>query len=122
MAMMAAGLERQLGRCNSSAVPNFCNDNGLHSKILRAYNHLWDVIESNVAHLSTEVWSWQFANGTFQFLDFGKVSPTGEFHLSTQVTLCFSIDLKLIFPYAEADIVQLWSLTFLSVKRNPNPR
>lgn len=82
MAMMAAGLERQLSRCNSSAVPDFCSDNGLHSKVLRAYNHLWDLIEANTAHLSTEVWSWEYANGAFQFLDFGKVSPTGEFYLS----------------------------------------
>lgn len=79
MAMMAAGLERQLGRCNSSsAVPDFCSDNTLYSKVLSAYNHLWDIIEANTEHLSTEVWSWQYENGAFQFLDYGKVSPTGE--------------------------------------------
>lgn len=85
MAMMAAGLERQLARCNSNAVPDFCGDNGLHSKVLMAYNHLWDLIEANTAHLGTEVWSWQYENGAFRFLDFGKLSPTGEFHPKFQI-------------------------------------
>lgn len=77
-AMIAAGLERQLGRCDFSAVPDFCSDSALYSKIKSAYNHLWDLIEENTAHLSTEVWSWSYENGAFQFLDYGKVSPTGK--------------------------------------------
>jgi hypothetical protein len=97
MAMMAAGLQRQLGRCNSSAVPAFCTDSTLYAKVKAAYGALWDIIELNSAHLSTEVWSWGYnASGGFEYLDYGQVSAT------------------------EADIVQLWSLSFLAVTRELN--
>ena len=80
MAMTAAGLQKQLLRCNGTTpVPAFCSDAALYAKIKSAYNHLWDVIEANSQHLSTEVWSWEYGNGEVEFLDFGKVSPTGEF-------------------------------------------
>jgi hypothetical protein len=110
MAMMAAGLERQLGRCNSNSAPEFCGNTAVYGKVKMAYNRLWDIIEANTAYLSTEVWSWGFGaddvteegdgSGTpaslnLQYKDFGQVSAT------------------------EADIVQLWSLAFLAVTRNP---
>jgi hypothetical protein len=98
--MMVAGLEKQLDRCNSSAVPDFCGDSSLYSKILSAYNHLWDLIEANTQQLSSEVWSWTSTNGTFEFTPLGALPPPpGQ-------------------SPTESDIRQLWSLTFLAVKRN----
>jgi hypothetical protein len=87
LAMMAAGLERQLERCasTSAGIPAFCSDNALHSKVQSAYNHLWDLIEANSAQLSSEVWSWVYKNGDFQFTPLGALppppgsSPTGKF-------------------------------------------
>ncbi|KAF9690782.1 hypothetical protein EKO04_011053 [Ascochyta lentis] len=92
LAMMGAGLGRQLGRCASDDVPDFCNDADLYNKILSAYNRLWDLIEANSAQLSSEVWSWNYDNGF-------KATPLGSI-VST-----------------ESNIRQLWSLTFLAVKR-----
>jgi hypothetical protein len=83
--MMAAGLERQLDRCNSESIPDFCDDGTLHSKVLAAYNHLWDLIEANSAQLSSEVWSWVYQDGGFQVTPLGALppppgsSPTGKF-------------------------------------------
>jgi hypothetical protein len=83
--MMGAGLERQLDRCNSDSVPDFCSDSVLHSKVLAAYNYLWDLIEANTAQLSSEVWSWVYQDGGFQFIPLGALppppgtSPTGKF-------------------------------------------
>ncbi|KAI0475352.1 carbohydrate-binding module family 52 protein [Xylariaceae sp. FL0804] len=39
LAMMAAGLERQLGRCDHERL-DFCSDTALHARILEAYDHL----------------------------------------------------------------------------------
>jgi hypothetical protein len=75
MAMMAAGLERQLDRCNTTSLPQFCSDLGVYAKVRLAYNHLWDLIEANTQQLSTEVWSWLYQNGTFQEVDFGTLPP-----------------------------------------------
>ena len=100
MAMMAAGLERQLGRCSSSSPPAFCTDMSVHSTALAAYNHLWDLIEANTPNLSTEVWGWTYQDGKFQFAEFGALPPppgSGP---------------------TESDIRQLWSLSFLAVTRD----
>jgi len=79
MAMIAAGYQKQLLRCNGTApIPAFCSDTTLYPKVKSAYNHLWDLIEANSQHLTTEVWSWEYANNAFEFVDYGKVSPTGE--------------------------------------------
>lgn len=101
MAMMAAGLQRQLHRCNdNSSAPDFCRDGSVHSNVLAAYNHLWDLIEANKEHLSTEVWSWQYRGGGFEFVQLGALPPPpGQ-------------------SPTESDIVQLWSLTFLAVTRD----
>lgn len=90
-AMMAKGFENQLMRCNSTtngsgsvAKPQFCTDQAVVANMLAAYNTLWDAIEANTAHLSEEVWSWQYENGAFQFVELGALppppgtSPTGE--------------------------------------------
>lgn len=92
LAMMGAGLSRQLGRCTSSDVPDFCNDSTLRSKVLSAYNRLWDIIEANQSQLSSEVWSWRYDNGF-------KITPLGD------------------LTSTESNIRQLWSLTFLAVHR-----
>lgn len=109
LAMMAAGLGRQLGRCYASnapgkyffiilraflrqmtnAVQDFCGSD-LHGKVKNAYNTLWAEIEKNRAQLSGEVWSWRYDNG-FQAVPLSAYSST------------------------ESDIIQLWSLTFLAI-------
>ncbi|KAJ5945537.1 hypothetical protein N7454_002376 [Penicillium verhagenii] len=79
LAMMAKGLELQMGRCevtvNSStstsvkkraAVPDFCTDNSVFDNVKAAYNALWDSIELNDDQLSTEMWSWVYEDGAFQ--------------------------------------------------------
>ncbi|KAH7313763.1 glycogen debranching enzyme [Stachybotrys elegans] len=100
LAMMAAGLERQLGRCTAADgdAPEFCGDEALHDKVLAAYNRLWDVIEQNSPQLSGEVWSWRYEGGRFVPVPLGEYSPT------------------------ESNIRQLWSLTFLAVRRNEGLR
>lgn len=100
LAMMGAGLERQLGRCNSSMVPDFCSDASLYGKVRSAYNHLWDLIEANTQQLSSEVWSWTYSDGSYQEIALGSLPPPpGQ-------------------SPTESDVRQLWSLTFLAVKRN----
>ena len=104
LAMMAKGLEYQLDRCSNSSsqpVPDFCTDKPTYSNVHNAYNALWDVIEANQAQLSTEVWSWVYKNNDFQVTPLGVLpSPPG------------------VGAQTESDIRQLWSLTFLAVKRN----
>ncbi len=74
--MMARGLELQLARCaEKHHTPMFCKDKTVHANMLTAYNTLWDVIEKNSAHLSSEVWSWIYANGDFQFTPLGALPP-----------------------------------------------
>ena len=102
LAMMGRGLELQLFRCNSTSAPDFCLDSTVYGNVKTAYNLLWDSIEANSAHLSTEVWSWTYdaANKKFDFIDLGALPPPPG------------------SSPTESDIVQLWSLTFLAVKRN----
>jgi hypothetical protein len=102
LAMMARGLELQLDRCNNeSPKPHFCTDKPVHTNVLTAYNTLWDDIEKNSAELSTEVWSWVYKNNDFHVTPLGVLpSPPG------------------VGAQTESDIRQLWSLTFLAVKRN----
>ena len=93
---MAAGLERQLARCNGDG-PIFCADDAVYGNVRAAYNMLWDVIEANQAQLSQEEWSWRVddsVDGGYVVVPAGDLSPT------------------------ESDIVQLWSLTFLAVRRD----
>jgi hypothetical protein len=102
LAMMARGLELQLSRCTSTSVPDFCSDESVYGNVKSAYNMLWDRIEANSAHLSTEVWSWTYNEGSkkFEYIDLGALPPPPG------------------SSPTESDIVQLWSLTFLAVLRN----
>ena len=102
LAMMGRGLELQLSRCNSSSVPDFCSDSSVYGNVKNAYNVLWDSIEANSAHLSTEVWSWTYDSGAkkFDYIDLGALPPPPG------------------SSPTESDIVQLWSLTFLAVTRD----
>ena len=114
LAMMGAGLGRQLGRCKDTKRPgmilpmalspmkiwyglthwtDFCNETGLYDKVLSAYVYLWDLIEKNEAQLSSEVWSWSYDNG-FVATPLGSIVST------------------------ESNIRQLWSLTFLAVRKD----
>ncbi|KFA46849.1 hypothetical protein S40293_05585 [Stachybotrys chartarum IBT 40293] len=95
LSMMAAGLERQLGRCEDGGdVPDFCNAEELYGRVVQAYNRLWDLIEANEQNLSGEVWSWNYEEDRFAAIPLGTLNPT------------------------ESNIRQLWSLTFLAVRRN----
>ncbi|KAJ5279093.1 hypothetical protein N7478_004465 [Penicillium angulare] len=119
LAMMAKGLELQMGRCEVStnfsmkksgreikaAVPDFCTDDSIFENVKAAYNELWDSIEKNSEQLSTEMWSWVYRNGTYQVTQLTDLpAPPG---LSGQT---------------ESDIRQLWSLAFLAVSRNEDYR
>ena len=108
LAMMARGLELQLSRCDESndAIPEFCGDDNVFGNVKTAYNMLWDSLEENEEHLSTEVWSWTYDAGadTFDYIDLGSLPPPAG-----------------VSP-TESNIVQLWSLTFLAVKRDEKLR
>ncbi|KAK3684641.1 hypothetical protein LTR37_020073 [Vermiconidia calcicola] len=104
LAMFAAGLQRQLERCSSSVSPDFCSDRAVHENVVAAYNHLWDLIEANQRYLGSEVWSWQYRGGTFEFIELGALPPPPG------------------SSPTESDIRQLWSLTFLAVTRDESLR
>jgi hypothetical protein len=108
LALMAKGLERQLARCSSSqsndddGVPAFCSDNGVHTALKSAYNRLWDIIEDNSERLQSEVWSWSYSSKSgYKFAPLGTLPPPPGLSSGT-----------------ESNVRQLWSLTFLAVKRN----
>lgn len=75
LAMLARGLELQLDRCNHPQPPEFCADMSVHSNVRVAYNTLWNTIEANSLHLSSEVWSWKYVDGGFQFTPLGALPP-----------------------------------------------
>jgi hypothetical protein len=121
LAMMAKGLERQLARCNVSSsesntsssgcssnstattVPAFCSDATVYNTTVAAYNYLWDTIEANSAQLESEVWSWMWNNDTQEYV----TTPLGSLPPPPGVS-----------SGTESDVRQLWSLSFLAVKRN----
>ncbi|KAJ4128216.1 hypothetical protein NW768_008504 [Fusarium equiseti] len=105
LALMAKGLERQLARCSSKSeddTPSFCDNDDVHNTAKNAYNHLWDIIEDNSERLQSEVWSWSYSEkGGYQFAPLGTLPPPPGLGSGT-----------------ESNVRQLWSLTFLAVKRN----
>ncbi|EGR49726.1 uncharacterized protein TRIREDRAFT_59665 [Trichoderma reesei QM6a] len=117
LALMAKGFERQLERCqgvnatdiplsvtNAATIPQFCSDKGVFGALKKAYNKLWDIIDDNEEQLESEVWSWTYNDGStrgFEFSPLGVLPPPPGVGGGT-----------------ESDVRQLWSLTFLAVKRN----
>lgn len=101
LAMIARGLEAQLSRCIGDEVPAFCRDSTVYGNVKRAYNVLWDNLEQNKQYLAQEVWSWVYEDGDYQFTPLGSLPPPPGVSGGT-----------------ESNIRQLWSLTFLAVKRN----
>jgi hypothetical protein len=91
LAMMAKGLERQLGRCEvtsnvsisshskqrAARVPVFCTDDSVYKNVRTAYNVLWDNIEKNRNQLSQEVWSWVWKDNDFKVTPLGVIPPPG---------------------------------------------
>ncbi|KAJ5803249.1 uncharacterized protein N7503_005699, partial [Penicillium pulvis] len=88
LAMMAKGLELQMGRCEVTAnfsvpsakkrvvaAPDFCTDNSIFDNVKAAYNVLWDSIELNNDQLSTEMWSWVYSDGKFQVTQLVDLPP-----------------------------------------------
>jgi hypothetical protein len=78
LAMMAKGLERQLGRCDArsqNARPDFCAEESVYNNLRTAYNTLWDGIEANKALLSEEVWSFVYSGGQFTPAPLGNIPP-----------------------------------------------
>lgn len=105
LAMMAAGLQRQLSRCSlATGAPDFCTDDSVHGNVLAAYDYLWDLIEANSENLSSEVWSWVYTDGEFRFVPLGSLPPPAGQNPT------------------ESNVRQLWSLTFLAVRRNEGLR
>lgn len=102
--MIASGLSRQLSRCNTSSPPDFCTDAIVHNNVLAAYNHIWDIIEANSAQLSSEVWSWTYSDGEFHYAPLSDLPPPPGQNV------------------VESNVVQLWSLTFLAVRRDEGLR
>ncbi|KAF1816256.1 glycogen debranching enzyme [Eremomyces bilateralis CBS 781.70] len=99
LAMLAKGLERQLGRCDGESNPGFCADPSIYDHVREAYNHLWDILEANRAALGSEVWSWVY-DGGYKLTPLGALPPPPGSNPT------------------ESNIRQLWSLTFLAVTRN----
>lgn len=103
---MAKGVEKQLDRCNSpQSRPDFCNDEVVYKNVKDAYTALWDSIENNEDYLSDEVWSWVYVDGQFKHASLGSLPPPPG-----------------VQGIAESDVVQLWSLAFLAVRRNEGMR
>jgi hypothetical protein len=101
LAMIARGLEYQLDRCKHEMAPAFCTDSVVYGNVKLAYNELWDILERNEQYLAQEVWSWIYAGNDFHFTPLGSLPPPPGVSGGT-----------------ESNIRQLWSLTFLAVKRN----
>lgn len=126
LAMMAKGLEQQLGRCSSNhhqkkQQPEFCADTVVYNNVKQAYNMLWDSIEENTAQLSQEVWSWVYnsANESFVATPLGVMPPPpGESSQTGTLLIRKTWEKKNANVLVESDIRQLWSLTFLAVTRN----
>ncbi|KAK4508256.1 hypothetical protein PRZ48_001994 [Zasmidium cellare] len=104
LAMMGAGLQRQLGRCEGGDAPAFCEDSVVRGNVRGAYNHLWDLIEANEPYINNEVWSWLYQDGNFTFEPLGALPPPAG-----------------LSP-TESNVRQLWSLTWLAVTRDESLR
>lgn len=134
LALMAAGLHRQLAACNSTGSGNFtpayCNDDSVYNATLSAYNVLWDNIEQNQAQLESEVWSWSYSAPMSSNSTSNMTSSTSVMGNGTSMNGFSTVDGFTTVPLGslppppgvsgstESNIRQLWSLTFLAVTRD----
>lgn len=88
-ALLAAGLERQLARCDLSAP--------LRAKLQAAQAQLWRAIRASRAVQSSELWSWTFRDGRYQVVPFGAGKADVD----------------------ESNAAQLWSTVYLAVQPPP---
>jgi hypothetical protein len=106
---MVRGLEKQLGRCSVKddlhLKPDFCHDPVVYGNVKDAYNRLWDVLEESEEFITDEVWSWVYRDGEYIQTPLGSMSaPPG------------------VAGVAESDVIQLWSLAVLAIKRDNDLR
>ncbi len=85
-ALLAAGLERQLARCDLPAP--------LRAKLVAAQAALWGAIRATRTVQSSELWSWAFRDGRYQIVPFGAGKADVD----------------------ESNAAQLWSTVYLAVR------
>lgn len=85
-ALLAAGLERQLTRCD---LPE-----QVRAKLTAAQTDLWRAIRASRAVQSSELWSWAFRNGRYEVVPFGAGNADVD----------------------ESNAAQLWSTVYLAVQ------
>jgi hypothetical protein len=88
-ALLAAGLERQLARCDLPPP--------LRAKLQAAQAELWRVIRAARSVQSSELWSWTFRNGRYEIAPFGAGKADVD----------------------ESNAAQLWSTVYLAVQPPP---
>src|SRR5579859_450540 len=101
--MMAAGLEKQLLRCNSTqgTAPSFCGESSVYTNVKTAYNNLWNSIEANANLLRTEVWSWVYNNG-FKYTPLGALpAPDGSAQTESDI-----VQVNLSASYTDLKVVE----------------
>lgn len=99
-AIMVAGLQRQLGLCESggdstSDKPAWCDSQPLVNQLQASLASLEAAINNHPEVRYSETWSWTYTNGNYE------VTPLGALSQGT-----------------ESDAIQLWSYGFLSVDTN----
>ena len=108
MVAMVRGLEKKLGRCSTGVFATkqeFCIDAVVYQNVKGAYNALWNTLEKSKDYLSDEVWSWRYIDREFVHTPLGSMPPPPG-----------------VSGSVESDIIQLWSLTFLALKRDESLR
>jgi hypothetical protein len=85
-ALLAAGLERQLARCDLPAP--------VRAKLVASQAELWRAIRATRAVQSSELWSWAFRDGQYQVVPFGAGKADVD----------------------ESNAAQLWSTVYLAVQ------
>jgi len=90
-ALLAAGLQRQLRRADLPAA--------VHTLLVHARKHLWEVIERSRALRTSELWSWSYADGHYRVEPFGGSNADAD----------------------ESNAAQLWSTVYLGITSDTSP-
>ncbi|KKY18152.1 putative glycogen debranching enzyme [Phaeomoniella chlamydospora] len=148
LAMMAKGLEKALKSCHvpspksEQEIPSsssYCTSREIQQTLKSAYNHLWDIIEYNKPHILDEVWSWTYLPHQTRQTHSNKNDNHPKAAASKKEEREKKFQHKPLgsFPappgsvdggggggggVVESNIRQLWSLTFLAVRRDQNLR